>query len=134
GDTRLLWGGRVSVRDAPPEAVSRFMLRDLARVFPQLAGAKVETGWGGLMSYARHRMPQIGRLEPGLWYAQAFGGHGMGTTTFAGELIARAIAEGDEDYKRVDETFGLVWAGGKAGLAWAQTTYWAYRLRDWLRS
>lgn len=132
-DTRLLWGGRVSVRDAPPAAVQRFLLRDLLRVYPQLEGARVETGWGGLMSYARHRMPQVGRIESGLWYAQAFGGHGMGTTTLAGELVAGAIADGDDGYRAIDEAFGLVWAGGPVGLAYAQMTYWAYRLRDWLR-
>jgi len=133
-DTRLLWGGRISVRYAPPAAVQRFMLRDLLRVFPQLAGVRVEAAWGGLMSYARHRMPQVGRLETGLWYAQAFGGHGMDTTTMAGELIAAAIAEGDDTYRRIDDTFGLDWAGGPAGLAYAQMTYWRYRFRDWLRS
>ncbi|MGH6719861.1 MAG: NAD(P)/FAD-dependent oxidoreductase, partial [Alphaproteobacteria bacterium] len=52
GDTRILWGGRISVRDAPSEAVQRFMLADLVRVYPQLRGVRVETGWGGLMSYA----------------------------------------------------------------------------------
>jgi gamma-glutamylputrescine oxidase len=133
-DTRLLWGGRISVRDAPAAEVQRFMLRDLVRVFPQLKGARVEAGWGGLMSYARHKMPQIGPLEPGLWYAQAFGGHGMATTTLAGELIAAAIAEGDDGYKAIEEPFGLGWAGGLAGLAVAQSHYWTYRFRDWLRS
>lgn len=133
-DTRLLWGGRISVRDATPEAVQHFMLNDLVKVFPQLRGARVETGWGGMMSYARHRMPQIGQVEPGLWYAQAFGGHGMGTTTLAGELVAAAIAEGDYTYRLIDDAYGLDWAGGPAGLAYAQATYWAYRLRDWFRS
>ncbi|MGH6717901.1 MAG: NAD(P)/FAD-dependent oxidoreductase, partial [Alphaproteobacteria bacterium] len=73
-------------------------------------------------------------LDPGLWYAQAFGGHGMGTTTLAGELVARAIADGDDGYRQLDDAFPLVWAGGPAGLAVAQATYWAYRLRDRLRS
>ena len=36
------------------------------------------------MSYARHLMPQVGRLLPGVWHATAFGGHGMNTSTAAG--------------------------------------------------
>jgi gamma-glutamylputrescine oxidase len=28
------------------------------------------------MSYARHQMPQIGRLPDGTWHALGFGGHG----------------------------------------------------------
>ena len=55
----------------------------------------IDYAWSGLMSYARHQMPQIGRMEDGLWLAQAFGGHGVAPTTLAGEVIASAIAEGD---------------------------------------
>ena len=43
-----------------------------------------------------HRMPQIGEVSPGLWLASAFGGHGLNTTAMAGNLIARAIVEGDD--------------------------------------
>ncbi|MFN7175057.1 MAG: NAD(P)/FAD-dependent oxidoreductase, partial [Thermaurantiacus tibetensis] len=77
-DTRLLWGGRISVRDRPPAAVERLLRRDLARVFPGLAGVRLDYAWSGLMSYARHEMPQLGQLAPGLWYAQAFGGQPRG--------------------------------------------------------
>jgi hypothetical protein len=81
------------------------------------------------MSYARHRMPQIGRLRDGVWYAQAFGGSGMGTTTVAGTLLAEEIA-GESDRYRMFEPFGLEWAGGPVGRVVAQATYWSYQLRD----
>ncbi len=44
-----------------------------------------------------HRMPQIGELGPGVWLASGFGGHGLNTTAMAGNIIARAIVEGDAD-------------------------------------
>ena len=91
-DTRLMWGGRISVRDRSPEAVERLLYRDMLKVFPQLDGIAVEHAWSGLMSYARHEMPQIGRIDDCLWLAQAFGGHGVAPTTFAGEVLATAIA------------------------------------------
>ena len=53
------------------------LVSHLLTTFPQLEGVRVEVAWSGLMSYARHLMPQIGRLRPGVWYATAFGGHGM---------------------------------------------------------
>ncbi|KAB0631054.1 FAD-binding oxidoreductase, partial [Burkholderia territorii] len=91
-DTRILWGGRISVLDRGPDAIARLLRRDLLRVYPQLDGVKVEYAWGGLMSYARHKMPQIGRDADGVWHAIAFGGHGMAPTTVAGEALAAALA------------------------------------------
>jgi gamma-glutamylputrescine oxidase len=131
-DTRLLWGGRISVLDRSPDAVRRLLLADLLRVFPQLHGVRVESAWSGLMSYARHEMPQLGRLEPGLWYAQAFGGHGVAPTTFAGEVLAAAIAEGDARWQEFG-AYGLVSAFKPAAYLGAQLSYWGYALADWMR-
>ena len=131
-DTRLLWGGRISVFDRAPAAVERLLRRDLLRVFPQLDGVRVDHAWSGLMSYARHQMPQIGSVEPGLWVAQAFGGHGVAPTTFAGELLAAAIAEGDTRWRGL-AGFGLVPAFKPAGYVAAQLGYWWAQSRDaWL--
>ncbi len=131
-DTRILWGGRISIRRDPPD-LAGLMLRDLLKVYPQLRGVRVETAWGGLMSYAVHKMPQIGALGPGVWYAMGFGGHGMNTTTLAGELIAAAIAEGDDRY-RLFAPFGLTPTGGPIGALAAQASYWYYGARDALRA
>ncbi|MFQ5985302.1 MAG: NAD(P)/FAD-dependent oxidoreductase [Alphaproteobacteria bacterium] len=132
-DTRLLWGGRVSARTAPPARLASFLLGDVLKVYPQLKGARVEAAWAGLMGYPVHRMPQIGRLSPGLWYAMGFAGHGMGTTTMAGELLAAAIADGDDRY-RLFEPFGLVPFPRVLAPAAAQLAYWAYGLRDSLKA
>lgn len=131
-DTRLLWGGRISVRDRPPAEVARLLYRDLTRVYPQLAGVKIEHAWSGMMSYGRHKMPQVGRLPDGLWYGMGFGGHGVAPTTLAGELLAAGIA-GDLAGLAALSRWGLPHTGGPAGLAAAQFTYWYYELRDWLR-
>jgi gamma-glutamylputrescine oxidase len=131
-DTRVLWGGRISVRDRKPDAVAQLLYRDIVRVYPQLAGVRIEHAWSGMMSYGRHRMPQLGRLPDGLWYGMGFGGHGVGPTTLAGEVLAAAI-QGDLSGLSGFAPWGLPRAGGPAGLAAAQLTYWYYELRDWLR-
>lgn len=128
-DSRLLWGGRISVLDRPPPAVKRLLQRDMLRVFPQLEGVRIEHAWSGLMSYARHQMPQLGRIEPGLWLAQAFGGHGVAPTTFAGEVIASAIAEDDTRWQEFAE-YGLVSALKPAGFVGAQLSYWWAGFQD----
>lgn len=128
-DGRLLWGGGMTAWTREPKRLAAGMLGDLVSTYPQFAGVRAETAWSGLMAYARHQMPQIGHLRPGLWYATGFGGHGMNTTTMAGELVAAAIAEGDDRY-RLFAPFGLTRTFGRLGAAAAQATYWYYGLRD----
>jgi gamma-glutamylputrescine oxidase len=128
-DTRLLWGGRIAVGERSPEVVRELLYRDLLKVYPQLDGVRIDYAWSGLMSYARHQMPQIGQREKGLWFAQAFGGHGVAPTTVAGELLAAAIAQDDSAWKSFGD-FGLDSAHRPLGFAAAQASYWWYQLRD----
>jgi gamma-glutamylputrescine oxidase len=128
-DTRLLWGGRISILERPAASVARLLRGDMLKVFPQLEGARTEYAWSGLMSYARHEMPQVGEIEPGLWVAQAFGGHGVAPTTFAGEVVAGALA-GDDDRWRRFRDFGLASAHKPAGFVAAQLTYWWLQAKD----
>ena len=128
-DGRLLWGGRISVLDRSPDAVKRLLYRDLLKVFPQLDGVGVDYAWSGLMSYARHQMPQIGRIEDGFWLAQAFGGHGVAPTTFAGEVLAAAISEGDPRWREFAD-YGVVSALKPAGFVGAQLSYWWAEFKD----
>ncbi len=128
-DTRLLWGGRISVLDRAAPSVERLLRRDIRRVFPQLEGVRVDYAWSGLMSYARHEMPQIGQHAPGLWYAQAFGGHGVAPTTVAGEVLAAAIAQ-DNPAWREYAPFGLQNAMKPWGFFGAQATYTWLQAKD----
>jgi len=132
-DTRLLWGGRISIRERSARAVKRLLAADMLRVFPQLRGVRIDYAWSGLMSYARHQMPQIGGNAEGLWWAQAFGGHGLAPTCAAGELLAAAIAHGDEGWQQFRD-YGLRSAHRPWGYLGAQTGYWWRQSRDWLKS
>lgn len=128
-DTRLLWGGRISVLDRRPAALQRLLYRDMLKVFPGLDGVRIEHAWSGLMGYTRHEMPFVGELEPGLWSVQGFGGHGVAPTAFGGELIASALAEGDRRWQDFGR-YGTVSAFKPMGFAAAQLTYWWLELRD----
>jgi len=132
GGRRLLWGGRITTRAASPEGLARELRREMVGTYPQLADLKTELAWSGLMSYARHLMPQIGRMAPGVWYATAFGGHGLNTTAIAGKVVAEGILRASDRY-RLYEPFGLDWAGGPVGLLAAQLTYWKLQALDWWR-
>lgn len=129
GEGRLLWGGKITTRVEEPRRLAEAMKRDIVSVFPSLGNPPIDYAWSGLMGYALHKMPLIGRSTDGQFYAAAFGGHGLNTTAMAGLLVARAIAEKDEDYRRL-AVFGPRWAGGPFGRFGVQGSYWAMQLRD----
>ena len=126
---RLLWGGRITTRVSEPARLAEEMKVDMLATYPQLGNPRIDYSWAGLMGYALHKMPLIGRDNEGQWFATAFGGHGMNTTAMAGQLLARAIADGDDEYRRF-APFAPLWAGGQLGRVGVQASYWWMQLRD----
>jgi gamma-glutamylputrescine oxidase len=126
---RLLWSGRSRTWEADPGRFAPSLARDIAEVYPQLGQVEVDYAWSGVLGKALHRMPQIGELSPGLWLASGFGGHGLNTTAMAGNIIAQAIAEGDDAW-RLFAPYELVWAGGRLGRAAMQVYYWWFSARE----
>jgi gamma-glutamylputrescine oxidase len=126
---RLLWGGRITTKVSEPARLASQMKGDMLAIYPQLGNPHIDYSWAGLMGYALHKMPLIGRDRHGQWFATAFGGHGMNTTAMAGQLLARAIADGDDEYRRF-APFAPLWAGGQLGRVGVQASYWWMQLRD----
>ncbi len=126
---RLMWSGRVTTWERNPRRYVRTLRADIRRTYPQLAEIAADRVWSGTLGNPVHRMPQIGELASGLWLASGFGGHGLNTTAMAGNLVARAIGDGDQTW-RLFTPFELVWAGGVMGRAGVQMYYWMTRLRD----
>lgn len=128
-DNRLLWGGRVGLF-AHPSNIAEAMVSDMLRIYPQLEGiVEPEFAWSGLLAYPAHKMPQIGMFEKGYWYNTGYGGHGLCPTTAGGEVVAAAIADGDQAYHRFDP-FGVHFTGGRLSRFGAQGVYLWWKLRD----
>lgn len=129
GGKRILWGGKITTRTTEPRALGKLLHKTMTNTYPQLAELEIDTVWSGLMSYARHQMPQIGRLPSGLWYCTAFGGHGLNTTAIGGRVVAEAIL-GHPARCQKFAPFDLNWTGGLVGMAAVQLTYWQYQAMD----
>lgn len=91
GDHRLLFGGGENYRRGFPKNIARFVRPYMLKIFPQLGDARIDYAWGGILSVTVNRLPSVGRLEPNLYYAQGYSGHGVPTSNFAGKVIAEAI-------------------------------------------
>jgi gamma-glutamylputrescine oxidase len=129
GGDRLMWSGRATVWPRNPRRYVEALTADIQETYPQLGKVDAEYAWAGTLGNTVHRMPQIGELGPGVWLASGFGGHGLNTTAMAGNLIARAIVEGDQTWRQFTP-FELVWAGGIFGRAAAQMRVWIKRASD----
>jgi gamma-glutamylputrescine oxidase len=128
GGDRLMWAGRSTMWARKPHRYVRTLTADIRKTYPQLGDVAVDHAWSGTLGFSIHRMPQIGELGPGVWLASGFGGHGLNTAAMAGNLVARAIVDGDQTWRQFTP-FELVWAGGIFGRAVMQTYYWTKRLR-----
>ena len=91
-DGRLLFGGGETASSRLPADPDPLVRRCMLRIFPQLADVGIDHVWGGTLAITRSRMPNIGRLEDGLYYAQGYSGHGVALATLGGALVAEAIA------------------------------------------
>jgi len=91
-DHRLLFGGGENYRAGFPRDIAAFVRPRMLELFPQLADARIDYAWGGTLSVTVKRMPHFGRLEPNLFFAHGYSGHGISIATLAGKLIAEAIS------------------------------------------
>ena len=90
-DGRLLFGGGETTSSRLPADPGPLVRRCMLRIFPQLADVGIDHVWGGTLAITRSRMPSIGRLQGGLYYAQGYSGHGVALATLGGALVAEAI-------------------------------------------
>lgn len=129
GGDRLMLSGRATAWLRDPRRYVGALTADIKKTYPQLGDVTADYAWAGTLGITMHRMPQIGELGPGVWLASGFGGHGLNTTAMAGNIVARAIVEGDATWRQFTP-FELVWAGGAFGRAAAQARVWIKRLHD----
>ncbi|NIJ36560.1 gamma-glutamylputrescine oxidase [Sphingopyxis panaciterrae] len=129
-DKRLIFGGGERYSQTPPRDIAVFVRPFMAQVFPQIADARIDYGWGGAVAVTMNRLPHIGR-RGNIFYAHGFSGHGALVTTLAGELVAEALAGTAERFDILADLPSRPFPGGKwlrrplatLGLLW-------YALRD----
>ncbi|GAA5442689.1 gamma-glutamylputrescine oxidoreductase [Microbulbifer sp. NBRC 101763] len=98
GDNRLIFGGGENYTTRFPADIRKFVRKNMLKVYPQLERTHIEYGWGGALAITLNRMPHMGRLEPHIYYSQGYSGHGVPTATFAGKVLAEAIAGVEERF------------------------------------
>jgi|SRR5215207_1707017 len=117
-DHRLLFGGRARFAVSNPQSDAksgRILQKALIEVFPQLANARVDYCWGGLVDMSMDRMVHAGEHD-GLFYSLGYSGHGTQMATYMGRQMADymngtvdANPWRDLTFKRIPGHFGPPW-------------------------
>jgi gamma-glutamylputrescine oxidase len=129
-DKRMLFGGRASYTQIRPRDLFAYMRPRMAEIFPQLADARLDYCWEGNIGVTMDRMPDIGRLDGEVWYAQGYSGHGVALSGMYGKLIAEAIAGQAERFDLMARFRHPPFPGGKLRTPLLALAMMWYRLRD----
>ncbi len=90
-DRRLLYGGGERYNTRAPADIAAFVKPYMLHAFPQLAGKRIDYGWGGMLAITMSRLPHMGRMG-NIFFAHGYSGQGVAVTGIAGKLIAEALA------------------------------------------
>jgi glycine/D-amino acid oxidase-like deaminating enzyme len=117
-DNRLLFGGRARFAMSNPQSDERSgrLLRDgMVHTFPQLADARIDYCWGGLVDMTLDRMVKAGQHD-GVYYAMGYAGHGVQMASYMGRQMAEYMSGVPEaniwrdfEFRRIPGHFGPPW-------------------------
>ncbi|MBB5514123.1 gamma-glutamylputrescine oxidase [Rubricella aquisinus] len=133
-DGRLLFGGGESYGYRFPKDIKAFVRRPMLETFPQLAGARIDYGWGGTLAITVRRLPHLMRVTPNILSAAGYSGHGVALATLSGKLMADALLGQADGFETMAAIPQFPFPGGRVLrtplLALAMSYY---ALRDRLR-
>lgn len=133
-DGRLLFGGGANYSGKATDDVGGELRPRLEHIFPQLKGVRFDHQWQGMAGIVINRIPQLGQLSPGVFYAQGYSGHGIATSHIVGEIIANAVCGQLEEFDLfADMRHWRLPLGDQLGNALLSVGMWYYQLREKLR-
>ncbi|RCK52460.1 oxidoreductase [Thalassospira profundimaris] len=91
-DKRMLFGGGETYSYHFPKDIKSFVQPYMLEVYPQLRDVKIDYGWGGTLAITMNRMPYFRRVEPKVFSASGYSGHGVAMATLAGQIMADAVS------------------------------------------
>lgn len=127
--TRVLFGGRVSLRETDTRRTGPILLAELVRLFPGLAGTRISHSWSGTVAYSFDSLMHCGE-DAGLFYAMGYCGSGVGMAGYLGMKIGRRAA-GLDDAETAFDAIPNPTRPFYSGTPWfLAPSVLAYRLRD----
>jgi glycine/D-amino acid oxidase-like deaminating enzyme len=87
---RMLFGGRLHLRDVDERTAAQGLYRRMVRVWPELAAFRVTHAWKGYVGFTFDRLPHMG-MQDGVHFAMGCNGSGVATAAYLGHQSALKI-------------------------------------------
>lgn len=87
---RILFGGRVSLKESDPLVSAPRLHAALSGIFPELAETRISHSWMGLVAYTFDTLAHAGRQE-GIYYALGYCGSGVSMAAYLGYRTGLAL-------------------------------------------
>nr|WP_237072550.1 FAD-binding oxidoreductase [Pseudaestuariivita rosea] len=130
-DGRLVYGGGESYGRKYPKDIRAKVRANLARVYPELKDVNLTHAWGGTLAVTSTRLPYLAEVEPGLFAAAGYSGHGVALSILCGKLVADAIAGDRSDFDLIANLPTPALPAGRIfGPAMTSAAMFAFSLRD----
>ncbi|MFN3547890.1 MAG: FAD-dependent oxidoreductase [Mesorhizobium sp.] len=88
--TRMIFGGRVSQAETDPRISGPLLRAEMARLFPQLAKARVSHSWMGFVAYTFDTLAHTGSHD-GMHYAMGYCGSGVSMASYLGMRTGQKV-------------------------------------------
>lgn len=88
---RLLFGGGESYGIAFPRDIATKVRKPMIALYPALKDVRIDYAWGGTLAITTTRNPLFREVEPGVFTASGYSGHGIAMGTLGGRIAAEAI-------------------------------------------
>ncbi|WP_299415104.1 FAD-binding oxidoreductase [uncultured Sulfitobacter sp.] len=111
-DGRLLFGGGESYSYRFPTDIAAKVRKPMSVVFPALKDVQIDYAWGGTLGITMKRLPYLARTSTNILSASGYSGHGVGTATHAGQLMAQAIIGQDDGFNTLAALPNTPFPGG----------------------
>lgn len=130
-DGRLLYGGGVNYGGQDPVDIAAVIRPKMLKTFPRLADTRIDHAWSGNFLMTLNRLPQFGRLNDNVYYAQGYSGHGVTCSHLAGKLIAEVMRGESERFDAFAGLPHLPFPGGRLlRVPLSALGAWYYATRD----
>jgi len=113
-DKRLLFGGGESYGYRFPADIAATVRKPMCEIYPHLRDVKIDYAWGGTLAITMKRLPYLARVAPNILSASGYSGHGVGTATHAGRLMAQAIRGETQGFDTMSRLPNTPFPGGPA--------------------
>ena len=127
--TRILMGGRPTLRDAPIEVSARHLRDFLVQVFPELAETRITHAWDGNLGFTFDQLPHIGTHD-GIHYACGYLGSGVAMSTYLGHKLGLRVLGSPDAHTVLDDRLFPTMPFYKGNPWFLSTVAAYYRFRD----